>query len=131
MGITDKQNVAVYSDTPEEADSFVGTKGGGSSIIGPNGEYLAGPVRDIETIVTAEISLEDAIPHKMEINLLGHYTRWDILSLNFNREKLSLIKDITPTRSSSMDLSSELQEVKGRIREISERLDRLTEKLEP
>jgi len=130
LGITDKQNVAVYSDTPEEADNFVGTRGGGSSVIGPNGEYLAGPVRDIETIVTAEISLEDALPHKMEINLLGHYTRWDILSLNFNREKLSLIKDITPTRSSSMDLSSELQEVKDKIREISERLDRLTEKLE-
>jgi nitrilase len=74
--------------------------GGGSSIIGPNGEYLAGPVHEIETIVTAEISLEDAIPHKMQINLLGHYTRWDILSLNFNRERLSLLKDVTAIRNS-------------------------------
>jgi aliphatic nitrilase len=130
LGITDKQNVAVYYDTPEEADNFVGTTGGGSSIIGPDGQHLVGPVHNIETIVTAEISLEDALPHKMEINLLGHYTRWDILSLNFNREKLSLLKDIASTRSSSVDLSSELQEVKGKIREISERLDRLTEKLE-
>lgn len=130
LGITDKQNVEVCSETPEEAESFVGTKGGGSSIIGPNGEYLAGPVRDIETVVTAEISLEDALPHKMEVNLFGHYTRWDILSLNFNRDRLSLLKDISSTRSTATDISSELQEVKGKIREISERLDRLTEKLE-
>ncbi len=128
LGITDKQNVAVYYDTPEEADNFVGTTGGGSSIIGPDGQYLVGPVHNIETIVTTEISLEDALPSKMEINLLGHYTRWDIFSLNFNREKLSLIKDIAPTRSSSMDLSSDLQEVKEKIRELNEKLDRLTEK---
>ena len=131
LGVTDKQNVAVYSDSPEEADNFVGTKGGGSAIIGPNGEYLSGPVRDIETIVTAEISLEDALPHKMEINLLGHYTRWDILSLNFNRDKLSLLKDVSSMGSSPTDLSSDLQEVKGKIREISEKLNKLTDKLEP
>ena len=127
LGVTDKQNVEVCSETPEEADNFVGTKGGGSSIIGPNGEYLAGPVHDIETVVTAEISLEDALPHKMEINLFGHYTRWDVLSLNFNRERLSLFKNLTDTRSSSADLSSDLQEVRVKIREISEKLDRLTE----
>jgi len=131
VGITDKHNVEVCSETSEEAESFVGTKGGGSSIIGSNGEYLAGPVRDIETIVTAEISLEDALPHKMQINLFGHYTRWDILSLNFNRDRLSLLKDMTATRSSSTDLSYDLQEVKEKIREISDRLAWLTEKLEP
>jgi len=131
LGITDKQNAAVCYDTPEEADDFVGTKGGGSSIMGPDGQYLAGPVHDIEAVVTAEISLEDALPGKMSHNVLGHYTRWDVFSLNFNRERLSPFKNITPTGSSSVDLSSDLQEVKGKIREINEKLDRLTEKLEP
>ena len=82
-------------------------------------------------MVTAEISLEDALPGKMQTNMLGHYTRWDVFPLNFNRERLSPFKNITPTGSSSVDLSSDLQEVKGKIREISEKLDRLTEKLEP
>ena len=131
LGITDKQNAAVCYDTPEEADDFVGTRGGGSSIIGPNGEYLAGPVHDIEAVVTAEISLEDALSGKMTHNVLGHYTRCDVFSLNFNRERLSPFKNITPTGSSLVDLSSDLQEVKGKIREINEKLDRLTEKLEP
>ena len=131
LGITDKQNVEVCSETPGEAESFAGTKGGGSSIIGPNGEYLAGPVRDIETVVTAEISLEDALPNKMQVNLFGHYTRWDILSLNFNRDRLSLIKDVTATKGSSIDASSDLQEIKGKIREINEKLDRLTGRPEP
>ena len=85
---------------------------------------------DIEAVVTAEISLEDALPDKMSHNVLGHYTRWDVFSLNFNQERLSPFKNITPTGSSSVDLSSDLQEVKGKIREISERLDRLTERLE-
>ncbi len=131
IGITDKQNAAVCYDTPEEADDFVGTTGGGSSIIGPNGEYLAGPVHDIEAVVTAEISLEDALSGKMTHNVLGHYTRWDVFSLNFNRERHSPFKNITPTEGSSVDLSSDLQEVKEKIREINEKLDRLTEKLEP
>jgi aliphatic nitrilase len=130
LGVTDKQNVTIYSDNPEEAENFVGTKGGGSSIIGPNGEYLSGPVRDIETIVTANICLDDTLPHKMEINLLGHYTRWDILSLNFNRASLSLLKDTLVTKSNSTDSASELHGIKDEIREISERLDRLTKKLE-
>jgi aliphatic nitrilase len=131
LGVTDKQNLEVYYDTPEEAENFVGTKGGGSSIIGPTGDYLVGPVHDIETIVTAEISLEDALPHKMELNLLGHYTRWDILSLNFNRARLSLLNDTLVTKSSSTGSTSELQGIKDEIRKISERLDRLTEKPEP
>jgi len=126
LGVTDKQNMEVYSEDPGEAENFAGTKGGGSSIIGPNGEYLAGPVRDIETIVTAEISLEDILPNKMEVNLLGHYTRWDILSLNFNRERRSLIKNV-PTGTSSVNLSPDLQAVKEKIQEISGKLDSIIE----
>jgi len=72
---------------------IVKNSGGGSSIIGPNGEYLAGPLYDGEAVLTAEISLEDALPGKQIHNVLGHYTRWDVLSLNFNNEKLVPFKN--------------------------------------
>jgi len=130
-GITDEQNITLCCDTQEEKDNLVANSGGGSSIIGPNGEYLAGPLHEGEEVVTAEISLEDALPGKQRHNVLGHYTRWDVLSLNFNRERLSPFKSIPPLGDSSKDFSTELQEVRKEIREISEKLDRLTEKLKP
>jgi nitrilase len=94
-GITDEQNIQACCNTPEEQSAIVKNSGGGSSIIGPNGEYLAGPLYGAEGILTAEISLENALPGKQVHNILGHYSRWDVLSLNFNRTRLSPICDNT------------------------------------
>ena len=129
-GITDEQNIAVCCDTQEERDNIVVNSGGGSSIIGPSGEYLAGPIYEGEGVLTAEISLEDALPRKQSHNVLGHYTRWDVLSLNFNRERLSPFKNVPSPESICPDLSSELREAMGQIREMSEKLDKLTENSE-
>ena len=129
-GICDDQNIAFCCHTQDEKDNIT-SSGGGSSIIGPSGEYLAGPMYEGEGVLTAEISLEDALPGKQFHNVLGHYTRWDVLSLNFNRERLSPFKSIPSTESNATDLSSELQETKKKLSEISEKLDRLTEKLQP
>ena len=92
-GITDEQNIAFCCDTQKEKANIVVNSGGGSSIIGPNGEYLAVPMYGGEGVLTAEISLEDAIPGRQVHNVLGHYSRWDVLSLNFNRERLSPFKN--------------------------------------
>jgi predicted amidohydrolase len=91
--ITDAQNIAYSCTTQEEKKQIVENSGGGSSIIGPSGEYLAGPLYSGEGVLTAEISLEAALPGKQVQNVLGHYTRWDILSLNFNKERLSPLKN--------------------------------------
>lgn len=88
-GIADDQNIAFCCNSQDERERIVSGTGGGSSIIGPNGEYLAGPLYEGEGVVIAEISLEDALPGKQIHNVLGHYTRWDVLSLNFNRQRLS------------------------------------------
>jgi aliphatic nitrilase len=116
LGITDEQNIAACRDTQDGSGNISMSSGGGSSIIGPNGEYLAGPVCNVETVLTAEISLEDALLNKMNVNVLGHYTRWDILSLNFNRQRLSPFKNTHFTSSNSMDLSQDSAEV-PKIRE--------------
>lgn len=129
--LTDEQNIEVCCNTQEEKDNIVRNSGGGSSIIAPSGDYLAGPMYEGEGVLTAEISLEDALPGKQLHNVLGHYTRWDVLSLNFNRERLSPFKSARPPQSDFEDFSSELRVARQEIREISERLDRLVEKLEP
>jgi aliphatic nitrilase len=100
--VTDRQNIEVCCDTQEQKDNLVENSGGGSSIIGPAGEHLAGPIHDGEAIVTAEISLEDAFPYKQQHNVVGHYARWDVVSLNFNREKLSPFKSQPSAMGDSM-----------------------------
>jgi predicted amidohydrolase len=51
---------------------------GGSSIIGPDGAYLAGPVFEEETILTAELDLRAIAREKMALDTSGHYARPDL-----------------------------------------------------
>jgi len=54
---------------------------GGSCVIGPLGEVLAGPVFGEEAIVLAELDLR-AIPRaKFDLDVAGHYARPDLLRL--------------------------------------------------
>ena len=54
---------------------------GGSAIIGPDGSYLAGPVYDEETILTAELDLAEIDREKMTLDVSGHYIRPDIFDI--------------------------------------------------
>lgn len=63
------------------------TLNGGSCIIAPNGKYVVAPVFDKETMVVAEIDLEDAIKERMTLDTSGHYQRNDVFSFNVNRDR--------------------------------------------
>lgn len=54
---------------------------GGSAIIGPNGEHLAGPVYEKETILYSEIDPESILREKWKVDTTGHYSRNDIVRL--------------------------------------------------
>jgi len=129
-GIADEQNIEFCCDTQEEKENIV-NGGGGSAIIGPNGEYLAGPLFEGEEVLVAEISLEDALPGKQVHNVLGHYTRWDVLSLNFNRERLTPFKNDQDRGAGPADFSSEFEETRKKLGEVSEKLDILAQHLKP
>jgi predicted amidohydrolase len=53
---------------------------GGSAIIAPDASYVAGPVFDQETIVDAEIDLEQIDRERMTLDVSGHYARPDVFS---------------------------------------------------
>ena len=57
---------------------------GGSAIIGPDGNCLAGPAGEEETILYADIDLERIIEEKHDLDVVGHYSRPDILRLSVN-----------------------------------------------
>jgi nitrilase len=54
---------------------------GGSCIISPLGEVLAGPARDGEEILFADIDLAEIARGKFDFDVAGHYARPDIFRL--------------------------------------------------
>ncbi len=55
---------------------------GGSAIVSPMGELLAGPLFDKAGALRAELDLEAIIPSKMDFDVNGHYSREDIFQLH-------------------------------------------------
>ena len=55
---------------------------GGSCIIGPLGQVLAGPVTDGEAILTAEIDMREIARARFDFDPVGHYSRPDIFTLS-------------------------------------------------
>ena len=58
--------------------------GGGSCILSPMGEVLAAPVFNQETIVMAEIDLDEITRGKFDLDIAGHYSRPDVFKLSVN-----------------------------------------------
>jgi len=71
-------------DFPGDADTIV-TRGG-SCIVNPLGEIIAGPVYDEEAILTADIDLGDTIRGKFDLDVVGHYARPDVFRLVVNEK---------------------------------------------
>ena len=65
---------------------------GGSCIISPFGDILAGPVYGKETVLTAELDKADIIRGKYDFDITGHYARPDIFSLSVNEQKQGAVK---------------------------------------
>ncbi|MBM3565530.1 MAG: nitrilase [Alphaproteobacteria bacterium] len=64
---------------------------GGSCIISPLGEVLAGPNFDGECILTAEIDLGEVARGKYDFDVVGHYARPDVFRLHVNERPLPAV----------------------------------------
>ncbi len=60
---------------------------GGSLIVNPLGEVLAGPHFDGETILAADLDLDDITRGKYDFDVTGHYARPDVFHLDVNEER--------------------------------------------
>jgi len=61
---------------------------GGSAIIGPLGQILAGPVYNEDSILTADIEIGDIARSKYDFDVVGHYARPDIFQLRVNERPM-------------------------------------------
>jgi nitrilase len=57
---------------------------GGSCIVGPMGDILAGPLYGEEGIVVAEVDLAQLIEAKFDFDVIGHYARPDVFQLTIH-----------------------------------------------
>lgn len=82
--------------------------GGWSAIIAPTGQFLAGPHRDTETILYADIDLAQIVFFKYVSDTAGHYARPDVLQLSVNYEPQTIA--ISPVRTQSEPVAKALAE---------------------
>src|SRR6266436_4853105 len=69
-----------HSSFGDEPDAIVCR--GGSCIVDPFGNFLAGPNTEGEAILVAEIDLRQIIRGKYDFDVVGHYSRPDIFQLH-------------------------------------------------
>ena len=77
-------------DTPEAV-----LMRGGSAIINPLGQVLAGPHFDSETILTADLDLNDIGRGKFDFDATGHYSRPDVFQLSVNEAPMKAVQTRT------------------------------------
>ena len=77
-------------ELPSEPDAIV-TRGG-SCIVSPLGEVIAGPVYDEEATITADLDLADVVRGKFDLDTVGHYARPDVFELVVNERAAAGIR---------------------------------------
>jgi len=64
---------------------------GGSCIVNPMGEILAGPNYEGDCILTADLDLEDIARGKYDLDVVGHYARPDVFRLYVNERPMQAV----------------------------------------
>lgn len=59
---------------------------GGSAIVSPLGEYVAGPLYDEEGVLMADLDLAEVARGKFDFDVVGHYARPDVFQLTVNEQ---------------------------------------------
>jgi nitrilase len=77
----------------DEPDTIVSR--GGSCIISPLGQFLAGPEFAGECILTAELDMGDIPRGKYDFDVVGHYARPDIFHLQVNEAAQPIVTNVT------------------------------------
>ena len=100
---------------------------GGSGVVNPSGEYVAGPVYDQETIVYGDIELSDTDKIHHSVNLAGIYSRWDLININVRQEPY---EPVVPMEAPEQVLpaleSSWTEDLEARVKQLEQQIATLS-----
>ena len=82
---TDLEGIEDLADQPEIMCR------GGSAIISPLGDVLAGPLYNEEGILYADLDLAEVARGKFDFDVVGHYARPDVFQFMVNEEPMSSV----------------------------------------
>jgi len=72
---------------------------GGSVIVGPMGDVLAGPLYNETGLITASIDVSDLVKARYDFDVVGHYSRPDIFSLKVDERAKKSVEFTGSTES--------------------------------
>jgi nitrilase len=84
---------------------------GGSVVISPLGQILAGPLFDEPGILTAELDLADVVRGKYDLDVVGHYARPDIFRLEVDERPRPAVAPARRSQEGSEDDTTEFVRV--------------------
>ena len=100
-----------------------GSLRGGSGVVNPYGEYIAGPVYDEETIVYGDIDPSDIDKSRLAVNLTGSYSRWDLLSLNVQQATYEpLVPMEAPQGALPVLESNRIKALEARVKQLEQQI---------
>lgn len=103
---------------------------GGSGVVNPYGEYVAGPVYDQETIVYGDIDLSETDKIRHSTNLVGIYSRWDLITLNVREEPYEPVVPMqAPERVLPISESDQVNGIEARLKQLEQQMAALSPKL--
>jgi hypothetical protein len=104
---------------------------GGSCIINPFGQIVAGPENYKETIIYHDIDLKMNVIAKARINLKGIYSRWDILDLCIRGKQYEPLVFLEAIEAKIPSIANaEAEELRAKIKLLEEKL-RAIEQIKP
>ena len=98
---------------------------GGSGIVDPMGEYIAGPVYDKETIVYGDVDLSYIDECITGIRLTGIYSRWDLMNVNVRQEPYEPVVSMEAADGMAAD-SKRINDLEARIRQLEQQIAALS-----
>ena len=100
---------------------------GGSCIVDPMGDYIAGPVFDVETILYGDINPATIALSKSIHNVTGIYSRWDLFSLAVRQKPYQPIASLEDYEDT--DNVNRTEQLGQRIAALEKQLQALQEQL--
>jgi nitrilase len=95
LGCNQYVTKAMYPSDLETAEELADQPevlcGGGSAIISPLGDYLAGPLFDQAGILVADLDLTAVVRARFDFDVVGHYARPDVFQLIVNEAAQSSV----------------------------------------